>query len=103
MLQPLSKLIPKSIGRPGIGQSMYAANVVTVINGFYDQLFGDQVNHIKVISFKAGILTIECLNSVMANEVAQSEDKCKAFLKKKLPQTKLKTIRTRLTNELETW
>lgn len=103
MFEPMGKLIPKAVGRTGIGQSMYAANVVTIVNGFYDQLFSDQADKIKVISYKGGILTIDCLNSVMANEVAQSEDKCRAFLKKKLPQCRLRSIRTRLTNELETW
>jgi hypothetical protein len=103
MLEPMGKLIPKAVGRSGIGQSMYAANVVTVVNGFYKQLFGDQADQIKIVSYKSGFLNIDCLNSVMANEVAQSEEKCRVFLRKKLPQTKLKSIRTRLTNELETW
>ena len=99
----MSKLIPKAVSRGGIGQSMYAANVVTVATNFFDQLFDEQVNQMKVISYKGGVLTVDCLNSVMANEVAQAEGKCRAFLKKKVPQATLRSIRTRLTNQLETW
>lgn len=103
MLQPLGQLIPKAINRSGIGKSMYAANVVTIASGFFDQLFDEQTKQMKVISYKNGILTVDCLNSVMANEIAQSETKLRTFLKKKVPQAKLKSIRTRLTHELETW
>jgi hypothetical protein len=103
MLKPMCDLIPKAVGRSGIGQSMYAANVVTVVVGFFDQLLGDASKQFKVISYKDGILTVDCLNSVIANEIAQSEDKCRAFLRKKVPRAKLKTIRTKLTDELESW
>jgi len=103
MLKPMSDIIPNAVGRSGIGQSMYAANVVTVVVGFFQQLLGDASKQFKVISYKDGVLTVDCLNSVIANEIAQSEDKCRAFLRKKVPRAKLKTIRTRLTDELESW
>ena len=102
MLQSLKQLIPKAIGRSGIGQSMYAANVVTIATCFFDQLFGEQANQIRVISFRAGVLTVECLNSVMANEIIQSETKLRMYLKKKIPQMNLRSIRTRLIHEFET-
>lgn len=99
----MSDLIPKAVGRSGIGKSMYAANVVTVTNNFYNQLLDDKTEYMKVVSYKEGILTVDCLNSVIAHEIVVSEDKLRSFLKKKVPQANLKSIRTRLTDALESW
>lgn len=99
----MSDLIPRAVSRSGIGKSMYAANVVTVTNGFYNQLLDEQTKYMKVVSYKDGILTVDCLNSVIAHEIVASENKLRSFLKKKVPQANIKSIRTRLTDTLESW
>ncbi|MFH1142702.1 MAG: hypothetical protein ABIH67_00510 [Candidatus Uhrbacteria bacterium] len=103
MLKPMSDLIPRAVSRSGIGQSMYAANVVTIANAFFSQLLQDKTKYLKVISYQNGILTVDCLNSVIAQEVASSEVRLSNFLRKKAPQANLKSIRTRLTDSLESW
>lgn len=103
MLQPFGQLVPKAINRAGIGKQLEASTAVGVAEEFFSNYLGNQIDQVRVVSFKAGILTIECLNSVVANEVAQSELRLGKYLKKKVPRAQLKSIRTRLTHEFEAW
>ena len=70
MFNHIKNLLNKSINKAGIGRQMEATQVVEQADRVLRQILSQPVyEKIKPVSFKDGMLTIACLNSVAAQEV----------------------------------
>lgn len=94
MLEPISKIIEKSINRADISRQVQAAQVCHFWQEVARGIFGeDAVKKSQAIRLKDGALTVAVLSSVLAQEFKFKEEEIKNGINSKAGENVVRKIR----------
>jgi len=79
-MDKISALIPKVLAKRGLKDQAGASYAVYLTIDWLHALSVDIAEHCIVTTIKDGVLTIECLNSVVMQELNQKSDELKSHL-----------------------
>lgn len=73
MLESLGRLLPKNLKRAGASKSIDAAMIAEEAAKALAEAFGDDTSHLRVVSFKDGVVKVACDRSVYAEDLRLRE------------------------------
>lgn len=96
MFESLGGLVSKNLVSKGAGRSMKAAQVLAVCPAAFDAVLGNGASgRMKMKSFKAGLLVVECVHSTDSEEVRWNEKEIMDEVNRRLGERAVTGLRIR--------
>ncbi len=96
-LVPLKNILSRHLQRAGVGRQIEAAIVVEKFNQILSEIFGENIlKRAKAASFKNKVLTVNCLSSVLAQEIYLKRQKIITELNRRLGREVVENLKFRM-------
>jgi len=92
----LQKLTKNWFKKKGLSHLYQQKEVLRLVNKYFTDIKKTSLQDVRAISFNRGVLIITCRRSGVANEIRMEEDDIKYYLRKFIPEAKIKKILFRL-------
>jgi len=97
MFHDIKNLLNDATRRGGMSREIQAFHIIEAANHSLESILPTgAAQDARAISFKAGRLTIECINSSAAHLITEQKSDLLLRIKEKLPEVKIAKIHTRL-------
>jgi predicted nucleic acid-binding Zn ribbon protein len=94
---PLKNILSGHLKRDGIGRQITAAIVVEKFNQILVEIFGENIlKRARAAFFKNKVLTVNCLSSVLAQEIYLKRNKIIRELNKRFGQEVVENLKFRM-------
>jgi predicted nucleic acid-binding Zn ribbon protein len=94
MLESLGRLLPKNLKRAGVGKSIDAAMIAEECAKALAEAFGDDAAHLRVVSFKNGILKVACDHSAYAEDLRLRERELVAAMNARIGENRVTSVKS---------
>jgi len=97
MFIPLKKILSGHLKKAGIGRQIEAAIVIEKFNKILEEIFGEKIlKRVRAVSFRNKVLTINCLSSVLIQEIYLKRYKIIKELNKRLGEEIVENLKFRM-------
>lgn len=94
MLESLGKLLPKNLKRAGAGKSIDAAMIAEEAGRALADAFGEDAAHLRVVSFKDGVVKIACDHSAYAEDVRLRESELVETMNRRIGTERVTAVKS---------